>query len=233
MQDAGTTLTYGETIMTTKTVQKATAKTFHQKLLAALTAIHQIGVKKTGTNPMFKSSYATLGEILKVVQPKLLAEGLILRFDSKQDGELLTIVASITDGENDVNSMASSDIPSGNNRVQAVGSCLTYLRRYSVSMLLGLEGEVDDDGNAYQPKPKAVANSKPKALPNADDATGDENPWIDDVVMGGEAFINNIQRLVSEGNGADAILKRVRAKYRVSKANAEKIKELVVSFTAS
>ena len=103
-------------------------------------------IKKDGKNPHFKSSYATLPQILSEVKPILSELGLTLLQPVSQ-GNVITV---IYDGGN---SIASSEIklPEGLTP-QQMGSAITYFRRYTLASLLALEIE-DDDGNAASQKP--------------------------------------------------------------------------------
>lgn len=109
-----------------------------------------ISIKKDGKNPHFKSSYATLNEVLdKVKKPLNEAGVLILQLPEKEG--LRTILRDVSD-ETQVECFmpyVETTTP------QKLGSCNTYNRRYSLVTLLGLEDE-DDDGNvASTPTKKA------------------------------------------------------------------------------
>lgn len=96
-------------------------------------------IKKSATNPFFKSKYADLQTILEVVEPALLENGLLL-IQPIKDGKVFSI---ITDGTTSI----ESGIELGAfNKPQDLGSAITYYRRYTLQALLGLSAE-DDDGN--------------------------------------------------------------------------------------
>jgi hypothetical protein len=110
-----------------------------------------ISVKKDGTNPHFKSNYATLNEVLdKVVKP-LNDLGVLLLQIPMVDG-LNTVLYDTESGEEIGCKMPYVEVTSA----QKLGSCNTYLRRYSIVTLLGLEDE-DDDGNTASGLKKAKA----------------------------------------------------------------------------
>ena len=100
-----------------------------------------IVVKKVGENPHFRSSYATLNEVLeKVKKPLNDLKVLILQLPEK-DG-LKTILYDTED-----KSQVECFMPYvESTTAQKLGSNNTYNRRYSLVTILGLEDE-DDDGN--------------------------------------------------------------------------------------
>lgn len=108
-------------------------------------------VKKTKTNPHFKNTYADLNALIEAVEPILLENGLILLQPIK-DGKVYTQIIDIDNGE-----MIESFIElTPNLTAQALGSQITYFRRYQISSILTLQA-LDDDGQlASQPQPKQL-----------------------------------------------------------------------------
>lgn len=103
--------------------------------------------KLDSVNPHFKSRYASLGEVLRVVN-----EGLPKDYHIKQtvlDGNFVTTVFK---GDTPIKD-ASFPFPQ-TGKAQELGSALTYSRRYSLCLLFNLVGEEDDDGNACTLPPK-------------------------------------------------------------------------------
>lgn len=120
-----------------------TTKTFNEKLLESQKKIG--AVSKSKDNPYFKSKYADINIYLEEVKPVLNEQGLILLQPTViVDGKnaLETIVRDATTGEEIKSTLF---IPDGAD-IQKFGGGLTYLRRYELQSLLGLEAE-DDDGN--------------------------------------------------------------------------------------
>lgn len=108
-------------------------------------------VKKNAKNPHFKNTYADLNALLEAVEPILLEKGLILLQPIK-DGKVFTQIVDIDNGE-----MIESNIElSPNLTAQALGSQITYFRRYQISSILSLQA-MDDDGQlASHPQPKQL-----------------------------------------------------------------------------
>lgn len=101
------------------------------------------------TNPHFKSKYASLASVLSAVTPALTANGLAVVTRTFADGDTLLAKTSVFYRGL---ALVSSVMPiaKGGASAQAVGSALTYARRYSICALLGIVADEDDDGNAAQ-----------------------------------------------------------------------------------
>src|SRR5262249_50835070 len=69
---------------------------------------------------------------------------------SQDDGRIkVACILAHVDGHREESTLSSSADVSGNkNSIQAVGSAVTYLQRYTLKMALGLAAAVDDDGIA-------------------------------------------------------------------------------------
>lgn len=109
----------------------------------------EIGVvKKNAKNPHFKNTYADLNALIEAVEPILLDKGLILLQPIK-DGKVFTQVIDVDNGE-----MIESAIElSPNLTAQALGSQITYFRRYQISSILSLMADDDDGQLASKPQP--------------------------------------------------------------------------------
>lgn len=108
-------------------------------------------IKKDGKNPHFKSSYATLPQIIGEVKPLLSELGLLLLQPIK-DNKVYSI---ISDGDKVV-CESFIDLPTGIDP-QKLGSAITYFRRYTLASLLALEID-DDDSNDAQNQLKPFLN---------------------------------------------------------------------------
>lgn len=101
-------------------------------------------VKKEGKNPYFNSKYATLDSIIELIKKPLEKNGLAISQFPTGENELTTILMH-TSGEY---IMSTAKMYPKDNTPQGQGSAITYMRRYSVSAILGIATEEDDDGNA-------------------------------------------------------------------------------------
>ena len=119
------------------------------KIYAKIHAAKQeIGVvKKNAKNPHFKNTYADLNALIEAIEPILLEKGLILLQPIK-DGKVFTQIIDIDNGE-----MIESNIDlSPNLTAQALGSQITYYRRYQISGFLSLMSDDDDGQKASVPQ---------------------------------------------------------------------------------
>jgi hypothetical protein len=114
-----------------------------------------ISIKKDAQNPHFRSKYADLSEVISKIRKPLTATGITL---IQTPGELgLTTTLYDADTKTEITGFLPYI---GATDPQKLGSNLTYLRRYSLVTMLGLEDD-DDDGNTATAKP--VAKAAPKA----------------------------------------------------------------------
>lgn len=141
----------------------------NMKLNSALNDFRKAAtVGKSGKNPMFKSQYSTLGDVLTALNG-IADYGLSFQ-QFFSDDCIVTVVAHVETGE-----QFTSAIPvrPEKNTPQSYISCVTYLRRASLMTMFGLNAD-DDDGNLAsgsgafpsrsQPKPKRpVVASTPAA----------------------------------------------------------------------
>ena len=105
-------------------------------------------IKKTATNPFFKSKYATLSDILDVIREPLASNGLsFVQFPSGEYG-LSTMLMHVS-GEWLSESYIMKPVKTD---PQGAGSVITYQRRYALGAILGLNIDVDDDANASSEK---------------------------------------------------------------------------------
>ena len=119
----------------------------HQRLIQ----FHeQVGtIRKTATNPHFRSNYADINAVLSTIMPILTSVGIVLtqRTDILDSGSFIlnTVVSSADDKEDAIVSCTPLLMPDKTNP-QKYGSALTYARRYALMCMFDLEAE-DDDGN--------------------------------------------------------------------------------------
>lgn len=122
-----------------------------QKLAAA--QIEFPPIIKNAINPHFKSRFADLATIKTAVDPVLRKHGLFMLQTVVAPPALRTLVREIDGDESyvcDIPLILTKQDP------QALGSAITYARRYGYTTLLGLVAEDDDDGNAASDSAPAV-----------------------------------------------------------------------------
>lgn len=120
-------------------------------------------VVKDTENPFFKSTYADLTAITEAIKEPLKKNGLCYTQTMKSNGQniLKTILLHADSGE-----MIESECPLilVKQDMQSLGSAITYARRYSLSAILGLVTEDDDDGNRASGH-KKESHAEPKKTP--------------------------------------------------------------------
>jgi hypothetical protein len=128
-----------------------------KELSAALAKAQGVmeGATKDAANPFFKSKYADLSSVWAACRKALSSNGLSIIQTSDFLPELPDMVCIDTtlchsSGEWISGRMVVKPVKTD---PQAVGSCITYLRRYSLQSMVGIAPE-DDDGNSASGKGK-------------------------------------------------------------------------------
>jgi hypothetical protein len=105
---------------------------------------------KDGTNPHFKSRYATLDALQDATRKVLSENGLSITQGGAQvqDGTwVLETVLMHSSGQSKSNAFPLLMFAKG---AQAAGSEITYMRRYAYASILNITAEEDDDANGAQ-----------------------------------------------------------------------------------
>ena len=175
-------------------------KSLNQKLLEFQNSIEVI--KKDGQNTFFKkangkaSTYATLPNILAEVKPILNALKVVLTQPCDID-RVSTVLMDAESGE-----IISSSIPMPTGlSAQQMGSAITYFRRYTLSSLLALEIDEDDDGNAA---------SAPKPI-------DDGKEWLNKYTDKAKTVLSDNWNKVTKALQGDFTIAQIELKYKLSK----------------
>jgi len=109
---------------------------------------------KDSVNPFFKSKYADLGSVWDAARPVLSKNGLCIMQTTEMAGDKIVMVTTLahTSGQ-----WMKSYLPlnPAKNDSQGIGAAITYLRRYSLSALVGVVCDEDDDGETAVGRGKA------------------------------------------------------------------------------
>lgn len=127
-------------------------------------------VRKNGENPHFHSKYATLDEIWENVRKPLNDAGLIVLCDVyTANGERL-LTTRVIHAETGEEASCTFPIMAATNSPQAIGSAMTYARRYTLTALLEIvTGDgTDDDGEAAENHNHTQTAKNPSASAAAD-----------------------------------------------------------------
>jgi len=118
----------------------------HSKLLLA---------PMDSVNPAFRSKYASLESILKALKPVLAENDLFVSQFPIGTNTLRTVVGHKS-GEKIVSSFSMTP---QTEKPHAIGSNITYMRRYALLSIFAMVGDPDDDGNEASASPAVVAVS--------------------------------------------------------------------------
>lgn len=117
------------------------------------------GMKADATNPFFKSTYITLDGILETVRPILTKNGLAIFQEVKgSEGTISVKTKILHESGESLDTEWLEMKPAKSNDPQALGSCITYAKRYQLGAVLGICESIDDDGN------KATGNKSQNKL---------------------------------------------------------------------
>lgn len=122
----------------------AARKAFDAAVAGAKSEIPVIAKNAKGHND---KAYANFAAIARAVDPVISRFGLSYRFRTVQTDRIsVTCVLSHKDGHSEETTLSGPPDASGSkNAIQAIGSTLTYLQRYSLVQALGLAASEDDD----------------------------------------------------------------------------------------
>jgi hypothetical protein len=152
-------------------------------------------IKKDAKNPFFKSTYASLPNILEGINEPLIESGLsVAQFPSGENG--LTSILLHESGEfisAEYQMRPVKDDPQGR------GSCITYQRRYALASILGLNIDEDDDGNT------ATFGGK-----NPQEAEDNTKQWLNK----GTEWFNKAKAKLDAG---ETTMAKIKAAFKVSK----------------
>lgn len=134
----------------------------------ALAQLEMTSAAKNCTNPHFKSKYADINDFLLAVRPFLGKQGIaISQMPDLKDGMtvLETMLIHKATGQWLKSTLPISNKTSGN-EMHALGSCLTYLRRFCLASICGIasDEDMDDDANSagsYQVMPQQKVQAIP------------------------------------------------------------------------
>ncbi len=106
-----------------------------------------IPASKDSDNPFFKSKYADLAAVWEVARDPLYKNGLSITQHPSAEGNAVTVETVLTHSSGQWMSSRLT-MTAKDPGPQAIGSCITYARRYGLSAVVGIASEIDDDGNA-------------------------------------------------------------------------------------
>lgn len=125
-------------------------------------------VRKNGENPHFRSKYATLDEIWESVRKPLNEAGLVVYCTIEPTDKGERLVTHLIHAKTGEELSCGFPLSAAQGTPQAIGSAMTYARRYTLTALLEIvTGDgADDDGEA------ATTQGNPATKKQVADALG-------------------------------------------------------------
>ncbi len=142
------------------------------KLAKALLSVQKTlqPATKDSVNPFAKNKYASLNSVMDVCREPLLSNGIWLcqypvpvensMQNEAGQGYSLGLVTKLTHAESGQWQSSLTVIPLSKADPQAMGSAITYARRYALSAMLGIVTEEDTDGVLPKQSQQAKRNSQ-------------------------------------------------------------------------
>jgi hypothetical protein len=149
---------------------------------------------KDANNPAFRSKYADLGAVWEAIKEPLSRHGFSVIQSPDFDGDSMWLRTTVlhVSGERMEGRYPLRPVKQD---PQGFGSALTYARRYSLSAMLGVISEDDDDGNSASgrhnapsapPSQRDVIHNSP-TMAQDDDVTAGVKNWVEKE----KHFLNN------------------------------------------
>ncbi len=159
--------------------------------------------------------HATLGSIVSAITPMLSKNGLSISWETAQESNAVRVTCNITHraGHRESTTLCGPRDESGNkNLIQAVGSAVTYLQRYTLLSALGLAtADQDDDGGKRREPIKPTVELEPE---NQDDkgevvavtigevksrsGGSKEKPWVRYYFKSGDEWFSTFSNSLAE-----------------------------------
>lgn len=114
-------------------------------------------------NPHYKSRFASLQSVIDAAKPALNANGIAF-IQKSVPTENGIGVETVLYGYGEEISTGIVEMPAQKASPQNVGSALTYAKRYSLAMAVGIAADEDDDGEAAESESTAQAEKLSKEL---------------------------------------------------------------------
>jgi len=116
-------------------------------------------------NPHLRTKYASLASVQQAARP-IFDHGLSYVQLPDYDGQLVRLTTRLMHESGEfIEFTTSAPLAPGKQQIQALGSTISYLRRYALSSLLGIAAGDDDDGEQAHTKPHEVTR-RPRSTPS-------------------------------------------------------------------
>ena len=184
-------------------------------------------LKKSGTNPAFSSKYSTLMDVFDSCKKPLEENGIHISFttevvnmNERIENLLVCTLYHLPSGEKLQSKVSCLDDTKKGS--QAIGSGITYMRRYLLQSMLNLEcdPETDDDGNSTTVEPRStMVQNETKQSP------GEKSDRIKTVVK--ELSGKNNEVFKSEGETHEQAVFRILKHFMQDQGSVNHLKEFI------
>jgi hypothetical protein len=113
---------------------------------------------KDSSNPFFKSKYADLPAVIEAVKPALNKHGISFLQIVTLDG----VETMLLHESGEFISGVTPVVTAKANDPQALGSAISYAKRYGLQAIVGVPADVDDDGESAMGRTKNIPAAKVK-----------------------------------------------------------------------
>jgi hypothetical protein len=164
---------------------------FINELAAALAKAQgaMTAAKMDATNPFLKNKYADLGSVIQAAKGPLAANGLSYTQHPSLDAGAVTVTTILMHASGQwIESAITLPFEKGNgiSLAQSMGAVITYMRRYTLSGILGIYADEDNDGNEGDKKPAKAATPAPaKVEEKADPPAANARPYAPAILRAG------------------------------------------------
>lgn len=134
------------------------------------------GAVKDANNPFFKTQYADLTSVWDACRDALTKNGLsVIQCPEQSDIGGIAIETTLLHSSGQFITSRYVMPVKNSSDAQAVGSAITYARRYALSAMVGVAPTDDDDGNNAAGKNGSTENKAPNKLPEMTDLDFQKN----------------------------------------------------------
>lgn len=135
---------------------------------------------KDASNPFFKSKYADLASVWACCKGPLTKHSLSVMQFPCGDGDICGLITQLSFSEDTSDEWIRCKffMKPKDNSPQAMGSCLTYMRRYALSAIVGVIADDDDGHEANQIKAKIEHHSESASPSDIYTGTKIQKIWL-------------------------------------------------------
>lgn len=177
--------------MQERVLNRNAKQSFTADLAAMQAELPLVGKAGKGHN---EAKYAKLEDINEAIRPTLQKYGFAVTFRTKQSDKTLTVTAILSHRmghSEETDLILPLDTSGSKNAVQAVGSTISYGKRYALCLLLNISTGDDTDGNLPKQQQKTVGEEEIKHLRNAATVAG-----VDEAYICKKANVNSIEEIL-------------------------------------